>query len=188
MATAASASTPGTETPAKPTATKRAEALKATQPTRRATATAPAAGDAPTSRLKMIDQLQRSMLELDLADSDDLREFCEAVRKLLHFMGVTVAMASGQMKVHARRAAKESADGLDLKQRGVLRWVLRKIGRKLDSVADHCGDGAANAVEAWSAMEEFISDVEAGGDGRMTRAKRKNSPAGTGFRVNRGSK
>lgn len=148
---------------------------------------APAAASAPTSRLKMIDQLQNSMLELDLADSDDLHEFCEAVRKLLHFMGVTVAMAAGQMKVHARRAAKEAGD-LDMKQRGVLRWVLRKVGRKLDAVADHCGDGAANAVEAWTAVEEFVADVEAGGSGRMTRAGRKARGAGGSFKINTGSK
>lgn len=151
--------------------------------------TAPAAAAAPNSRLKMIDQLQKSMLDLDLADSDDLREFCEAVRKLLHFLGVTVAMASGQMKVHARRAAKEAADGgLSVRQRVVLRAVLRKVGRKLDAVADDCGDGAAEAVGAWSAMEEFIQDVEDGGDGKMTRAKRKANPRGSGFKVHIGSK
>lgn len=163
---------------------------KTTAAPRKATASktaAPAAASAPDSRLKMIDQLQRSMLELDLADSDDLHEFCEAVRKLLHFMGVTVAMSAGQMKVHARRAAKE-ASGLDIKQRGVLRWVLRKVGRKLDAVADHCGDGAANAVEAWSAVEEFIADVEAGGSGRMTRSDRKARGGGGGFTIRTGSK
>lgn len=151
--------------------------------------TGAAAGTAPNSRLKMIDQLQRSMLELDLADSDDLREFCEAVRKLLHFMGVTVAMAAGQMKVHARRAAREAADGgLTVRQRVVLRTVLRKVGRKLDAVADDCGDGAAEAVGAWSAMEEFIQDVEDGGDGKMTRTKRKGSQRGSGFTVRTGGK
>lgn len=153
------------------------------------TAAAPAAAAAPGSRLKMIDQLQKSMLDLDLADSDDLREFCEAVRKLLHFLGVTVAMAAGQMKVHARRAAKEAADGgLTVRQRIVLRTVLRKVGRKLDAVADDCGDGAAEAVGAWSAMEEFIQDVEDGGDGKMTRAKRKTNARGSGFHVRTGSK
>lgn len=149
-----------------------------------------AASGAPQSRMKMIDQLQHSMLELDLADSDDLREFCEAIRKLLHFMGVTVAMAAGQMKVHARRSAKEAAEGgLSVRQRVVLRTVLRRVGRKLDAVADDCGDGAAEAVSAWSVMEEFITDVEEGGDGKMTGAKRKARRGGvTGFKVNVGSK
>jgi len=166
-------------TPTKTTAPRKTAATKTA-------ATGPAAS-APDSRLKMIDRLQQSMLELDLADSDDLHEFCEAVRKLTHFTGVTVAMAAGQMKVHARRAAKE-AGHLDAKQRGVLRWVLRKVGRKLDSCADHCGDAASNAVEAWSAVEEFIADVEAGGSGRMSRTDRKNRGGGGAFQIRTGSK
>lgn len=140
-----------------------------------------------TSRLSMIDQLQRSMLDLDLANSDDLREFCEAIRKLLHFLGVTVAMAAGQMKVHARRAAREAADGgLTVKQRIVLRTVLRKVGKKLDAVADDCGDGAAESVAAWSYMDNFIQDIEDGGSGRPSRARR--GSRGSGFTVNRGGK
>lgn len=142
---------------------------------------------AATSRLSMIDQLQRSMLDLDLANSDDLREFCEAIRKLLHFLGVTVAMAAGQMKVHARRTAREAADGnLSMKQRIVLRTVLRKVGRKLDAVADDCGDGAAEAVSAWSYMDNFIQDIEEGGNGRPSRARR-GSRSST-FTVNHGGK
>jgi hypothetical protein len=164
-------------------------AAKKTAPSRSTAGASAAAATAPGSRLKMIDQLQKSMLDLDLADSDDLREFCEAVRKLLHFLGVTVAMAAGQMKVHARRAAKEAADGgLTVRQRIVLRTVLRKVGRKLDAVADDCGDGAAEAVGAWSAMEEFIQDVEDGGDGKMTRQKRKTNARGSGFNVRIGNK
>lgn len=151
--------------------------------------TSSATEKAPNSRLKMIDQLQKSMLELDLADSDDLREFCEAVRKLLHFMGVTVALAAGQMQVHARRAAKEAADGsLSVRQRVVLRTVLRKVGRKLNAVADDCGDGAAEAVGAWSVMETFIQDVEEGGDGKPSRSRRNSQKRGTGFHVNVGSR
>ena len=140
-----------------------------------------------SSRLSMIDQLQRSMLDLDLANSDDLREFCESIRKLLHFLGVTVAMAAGQMKVHANRTAREAADGrLSVKQRIVLRTVLKKIGRKLDAVADDCGDGAAEAVAAWSFMDSFIQDIEDGGSGRPSRARR--SGRSSGFTVNHGSK
>lgn len=140
-----------------------------------------------SSRLSMIDQLQRSMLDLDLANSDDLREFCEAIRKLLHFLGVTVAMAAGQMKVHARRAAREASDGgLTVKQRIVLRSVLRKVGKKLDAVADDCGDGAAESVAAWSYMDNFIQDIEDGGTGRPSRARR--GGRGSGFTVNRGGK
>jgi hypothetical protein len=140
-----------------------------------------------SSRLSMIDQLQRSMLDLDLANSDDLREFCEAIRKLLHFLGVTVAMAAGQMKVHARRAAREASDGgLTVKQRIVLRSVLRKVGKKLDAVADDCGDGAAESVAAWSYMDNFIQAIEEGGTGRPSRARR--GGRGSGFTVNRGGK
>lgn len=181
--TSTSAATTGTGATLPPAAARKTAA--APRSTAAKTAAAPADKSASSaSRTAMLDRLSNSILELDLSDSDDLREFCEAVRKLLHFTGVTVAMASGQMTAHARRAARQDTD-LDLRQRGVLRFILRKCGRKLNSAADHCGDAAANVVEAWSVVEEFIADVEAGGTGRMSRADRKERGAGGSFKINR---
>lgn len=148
-----------------------------------------AASKASTGRLKMMEDLQNSIMELDLSSTDDLREFCEAVRKLLHFVGVTVSMAAGQMKVHARRQARRDSDGvLDTRQRLVLRGVLMKVGRMLEASANHAGDGAVSAIKAWSEMEVFIADVQEGGTGKVTRQQRKANDKGSSFHVNLGSK
>jgi hypothetical protein len=89
----------------------------------------------------------------DLDDfADAFREYCEAGRKIAHYLTVQVAGAHGEVQGEVKRHLKALKVG---------NWRdTRKMLRKLDNAGDHFGDAAADYISAYKALIEMIMDVQ----------------------------
>jgi hypothetical protein len=83
---------------------------------------------------------------------DAFREYCEAGRKVGHYMAVEVAGAGGEVKGELKRQLKVLKVG---------NWrYTRKVLRRLDNASDHLGDAASDFVGAYHALTELVAEVE----------------------------
>lgn len=124
-----------------------------------------AAGQKPSrpggSRGQGIAQLAQSIGSMELSNQDDLHAFCEAYRTLLNYLAVSAKMAEGQLKAAARAQAKQAKDGwMTPAQMFKLAATLKLVGRDLNSLANSCVSGAADAVKAWRRFESLLDELE----------------------------
>jgi hypothetical protein len=83
---------------------------------------------------------------------DAFRDYCEAGRKVSHYLAVEVAGAGGEVKGELKRQLKALKVG---------NWrFTRKVLRKLDNASDHMGDAASDFIQAYHAAVELIVEVE----------------------------
>jgi hypothetical protein len=135
---------------------------------------APAAAPqaAPAAGGSTLAELVKKIEMIELTDQHDFNDFCEAGRRLCHYLAVQVALASGQIDAGARQMAKQNATmgvmGFDVRR------DLRAVSRKMSGAADHLGDAAGDFVAAWHAMEKLLEALQP-----KTRAKKT-----AGFSIN----
>lgn len=83
---------------------------------------------------------------------DAFREYCEAGRKVAHYLTVETAGAEGEVKAELRR---------QLKVLGVGNWrYMRKVLNRIGRASDHLGDAASDFIGAYLAAVELITEVE----------------------------
>lgn len=126
------------------------------------------------SRGQSLAQLAQSIGDLEISNQDDLRQFCDAVRAVLHHLAVSTVMAAGQLKAGARAQARQTKSGMMTPgQRVRLEATLKLIGRDLNATAQSCAAGAGGAVKAWKRMESLLDELE-------TANEKPNRPGGRG--------
>lgn len=113
------------------------------------------------SRGQSLAQLANAVGSIEISNQDDLREFCDAYRGLLHHLAVSAVMAAGQLKAGARAQARQTKNGMMTPgQRLKLEASLKLIGRHLNAVGQDCAAGAGEAVKAWKRMETLLDELE----------------------------
>lgn len=129
----------------------------------RPSASAPAARKAPASASRSsggssggskLDALIKAIDDIEIADQHDLNAFCEAGRKLAHYLAVQTALAGGEIEAGVKEMAKNS---------GGSRWSMtgkiRRVTKRLYNAADHFGSAGADFVGAWTTFEQVFADL-----------------------------
>jgi len=129
---------------------------KKTAAPRKTTSPVSSTGAVPTGSSK-INALVKALDDVELTDQHTLNAFCEALRLLCTKLAVETALGSGQLTAGAKAMAKGSGKvfllGLDTKMK------IRKVTKALESVSDHLGSAAADAVTAWATFETEFEDL-----------------------------
>jgi hypothetical protein len=99
-----------------------------------------------------IEALVKAMDEVGLSDQHDLNEFCEAGRKLSHYLAVQSALAAGELTSGARDMAK-------LGHQWAAAWKMKRVTKHLEASADHFASAASGFVSAWSTFEQVYADI-----------------------------
>lgn len=100
-----------------------------------------------------LDALIKAMDDIELADQHDLNTFCEAGRKLSHYLAVVTALAAGELEAGAKEMAKANGGGFT----GAFK--MRRVTRKLNGAADHFGSAAGAFVATWSEFERVFEEM-----------------------------
>lgn len=107
---------------------------------------------------KNLQALLAAIDNVEIRDQHDLNEFLEGLRKLLHYVAVQGQLAAGEIEAGAKEQAKTQATlgivGFDIRRR------IRRVTKLIESSANHCAQGAADAVKAWHAMERLLDELQ----------------------------
>jgi hypothetical protein len=121
---------------------------------RKATPSASASGASRSSGGSKLDALIKAIDDIEIADQHDLNAFCEAGRKLAHYLAVQTALAGGEIEAGVKEMAKNS---------GGSRWSMtgkiRRVTKRLYNAADHFGSAGADFVGAWTTFEQVFADL-----------------------------
>lgn len=110
-----------------------------------------------SSGSKTIDQMVKSLDQIELTDQHTLHQFLQAGRALAHKIAVETSMASEELAAGGKEMAKGSGNpflmGLDV------RLSMRRVTKRLEAAADHMAQAAAEYTATWAVFEREFGDA-----------------------------
>lgn len=97
-------------------------------------------------------ELIRKFTDQELANQNDLHQFCETGRALMHRLAVEVHLAAGELTAGAKEMGRQNrAWGAVFK--------MRRVTKHLEKIAGSLADDAADFVRTWHAFEGAFGDL-----------------------------
>lgn len=141
----------------------RAAAAPGTGTTRRpAGHTTSGAAPRAAATQKSLEAHVATIAECDVMDPQGLYEFIESLRAVCTGLSFFAHSAGSQLESAARKGARDAADGrLTMLQKGKLKIVLKKMGRRMDGVvSEDLLAAATSASKTYSLLEDFLEEIE----------------------------
>lgn len=104
-----------------------------------------------------IDQMVKSLDQIELTDQHTLHAFLQAGRALAHKIAVETSMAAGELTAGGKEMARGSGNPLLM---GIdVRMKLRRVTKRMEAAAEHMAQAAGEYSASWAVFEREFGEI-----------------------------